>query len=61
MNLEPLKQTKLYGLDREIKELFNLFENTNNIKLDIFENFKEVMNLKFLKIRQPEPLFTKIE
>ena len=27
MNLEPLKQTKLYGLDREIKELFNLFEN----------------------------------
>ena len=27
MNLEPLKQTKLYGLDREIKELFNLFKN----------------------------------
>ena len=27
MNLEPLKQTKLYGLNREIKELFNLFEN----------------------------------
>ena len=42
-------------------EVFNLFENTHNIKLDIFENFKEVMNLKFLKIRQPEPLFTKIE
>ena len=30
-------------------------------KLDIFDNFKEVINLKFLKIRQPEPLFTKIE
>ena len=42
-------------------EVFNLFENTNNIKLDIFDNFKEVINLKFLKIRQPEPLFTKIE
>ena len=27
MNLEPLKQTKLYGLNSEIKELFNLFEN----------------------------------
>ena len=42
-------------------EVFNLFENTNSIKLDIFDNFKEVINLKFLKIRQPEPLFTKIE
>lgn len=27
MNLEPLKQTKLFGLDNEIKELFYLFEN----------------------------------
>ena len=27
MNLEPLKQTKLYGLNSEIKELFYLFEN----------------------------------
>ena len=27
----------------------------------IDDNFKEVINLKFLKIRQPEPLFTKIE
>ncbi len=42
-------------------EVFNLFENTNSIKLDIFDNFKEVINLKFLKIRQPEPLFNKIE
>ena len=42
-------------------EVFSLFENTNNIKLDIFDNFKELINLKFLKIRQPEPLFTKIE
>ena len=42
-------------------EVFNLFENTNNIKLDIFEDFKELINLKFLKIRQPKPLFTKIE
>ena len=40
----------------EIKTLLN-----ENIKLDIFDNFKEVINLKFLKIRQPEPLFTKIE
>ena len=30
-------------------EVFNLFENTNNIKLDIFDNFNEVINLKFLK------------
>ena len=42
-------------------EVFNLFENTNNIKLDIFDNFEKLINLKFLKIRQPEPLFTKIE
>jgi hypothetical protein len=42
-------------------EVFKLFENTNNINLNIFDNFKEVINLKFLKIQKPEPLFIKIE
>jgi methionyl-tRNA synthetase len=42
-------------------EVFSLFENTNNIDLNTFDNFKEIINLKFLKILKPEPLFIKIE
>ena len=42
-------------------EVFSLFENTNNIDLNTFDNFKEIINLKFLKIQKPEPLFIKIE
>ena len=52
-NLRKLKK------ERRKNEYF--WTITPKLPLIIFDNFKEVINLKFLKIRQPKPLFTKIE
>jgi len=42
-------------------EVFQLFDNLNDIDLSKFNNFQKIKEFKSLKINKPEPLFIKIE